>query len=92
MHACTHMCTHTHTYAHTTTTTRASKALNEGVSSSSHEKLLATVWCQQASERVHQNLNSLTAANNLKLDESVSSIAKEIIGHGGAVATHPLGL
>jgi len=80
------MRTHTHTIS------RASKALKEGAASSSHERLLTTVWCQQAFERVEHNLNSLTNTKDLKLDSSISDLAKEIIGHGGTVPVHPLGV
>ena len=69
---------------------RASKSLNEGVPSSAHERLLATVWCDQASERVKRNLKSMTASEDLKTDDAMATVAKEVIANEGAVPTHPL--
>lgn len=69
---------------------RATKSLNDGVPSAAHECLLATVWCDQASERVQRNLKSMTSSGDLKTDSSMATIAKEVISNEGAVPTHPL--
>ena len=69
---------------------RASKSLHDGVPSSSHELLLTTVWCDQASERVKRNLRSMTASEDLKTDDTMATVAKEVIANSGAVPTHPL--
>lgn len=69
---------------------RASKSLHDGVPSSSHERLLTTVWCDQASERVKRNLRSVTASDDLKTDDAMTTVAKEVIANSGAVPTHPL--
>ena len=69
---------------------RASKSLHDGVPSSSHELLLSTVWCDQASERVKRNLRSMTASEDLKTDDAMATVAKEVIANSGAVPTHPL--
>ncbi len=69
---------------------RASKSLTDGVSSSSHEKQLTEVWCDQASERVERTLKSITSSNSLKTDKSMSAIAKEVINNGSTVPVHPL--
>lgn len=69
---------------------RASKSLNDGVPSSVHEQLLTTVWCNQASERVQRNLRSMTASDDLKMDDTMATVAKEVIANEGAVPTHPL--
>lgn len=79
-------------YAMAAVLTRASRTLQQGGATAGHEKLLTKVWCEQASERVQRNLSALTASRDLKLDESLSSIAKEVIGHGGTVPEHPLGV
>lgn len=69
---------------------RASKSLHDGVPTSSHELLLTTVWCDQASERVKRNLRSMTASEDLKTDDAMATVAKEVIANAGAVPTHPL--
>ena len=69
---------------------RASKSLHDGVPSSSHELLLTTVWFDQASERVKRNLRSMTASEDLKTDDAMATVAKEVIANSGAVPTHPL--
>lgn len=70
---------------------RASRSLSQGVPSASHERALTTTYCQLAFERIQRNLGSLTAAKDLKVDSSLSGIAKEILGHGSTVPSNPLG-
>ncbi|XP_064394245.1 very long-chain specific acyl-CoA dehydrogenase, mitochondrial-like [Halichondria panicea] len=69
---------------------RASKSLSDDVSSSSHEKQLTVVWCDQASERVERLLKSITSTSSLKTDASMSAIAKEVISNRATVPVHPL--
>lgn len=48
------------------------------------------MWCDQASERVKRNLRSMTASEDLKTDDAMATVAKEVIANSGAVPTHPL--
>ena len=69
---------------------RATKSLSDDVSSSSHEKQLAVVWCDQASVRVELLLKSVTSTSSLKTDASMSAIAKDVISNRATVPVHPL--
>lgn len=69
---------------------RASKSLSEDAPSKSHERTLATVWCEQASARVQLNLRSLSSAKDLQLDGSMGTIAEQVMENGGTVPQHPL--
>ena len=69
---------------------RASKSLNEDVPSKAHELILATAWCDQASVRIQKNLKSLLDRKDLQLDNSMDSIAKDVLEHGSTVPDHPL--
>ncbi len=51
---------------------------------------MTEVWCDQASERVERTLKSITSSNSLKIDESMSAIAKEVMNNGATVPVHPL--
>ena len=69
---------------------RTSKSLSEGCPSADHEHLLATTFCQQASNRIKTNLSSLSARYDIDLDSSMADIAKATTGNGGVVSIHPL--
>lgn len=71
---------------------RASRSLSLNFPGAKHEALLTTTFCQQAYSRTKVNLASLFDSTELKVDSSMSSVAKEITKNGGVVATHPLNL
>ncbi|XP_041358344.1 very long-chain specific acyl-CoA dehydrogenase, mitochondrial-like [Gigantopelta aegis] len=70
---------------------RASRSLNENHVSAQHEKLLCTVWCDEASERIHGNLKSLSDSGSKKTFERLSQISQDIVANGNTVQRHPLG-
>ena len=69
---------------------RTTKSLNENCPSAAHESILTKTLCQQASQRVKNNLSSLISSSDLQLDTSMSAIAKEITKNGGVVSIHPI--
>ena len=69
---------------------RASKSLSEDAPTKAHERMLATVWCDQTFERIQQNLKSLTSSRDVQLDINMAKIANEVIEQGGTVPEHPL--
>ncbi|XP_017776154.1 PREDICTED: very long-chain specific acyl-CoA dehydrogenase, mitochondrial [Nicrophorus vespilloides] len=70
---------------------RASKSLNENISTAQHEKLMAEAWCLEASERVTQNLKTISSGKNLDNFTKLSTIAKTVCENGGTVQLNPLG-
>ncbi|XP_020621548.1 very long-chain specific acyl-CoA dehydrogenase, mitochondrial-like [Orbicella faveolata] len=70
---------------------RASRSLNTNIESAQHEAMIATVFCDEAFDRVRQNLGSLHDSNKLSNDTKMSRIAAEVIKNMNTVPLHPLG-
>ncbi|KAJ7354992.1 hypothetical protein OS493_028655 [Desmophyllum pertusum] len=58
---------------------RASRSLNNKIETAQHEALLTTVYCDEAFDRIRQNLDSLHDSNKLSNDTKMSRIATEVI-------------
>ncbi|KAG8232809.1 hypothetical protein J437_LFUL007963 [Ladona fulva] len=71
---------------------RASHSLSKNLPSAHHEQLLASVWCNEASERVKRNLGELTSPMHLENYSKLSLIAKNMCEAEGMVQGNPLGL
>lgn len=70
---------------------RASRSLNNKVSTAQHEAILAQVFCDEAADRIRQNLDSLHDSNKLSNDTKMARIATEVIRNMNTVPAHPLG-
>ena len=66
---------------------RASRAINQNFTTAEHERVLTSIFCREAHQRVLANLTSLTLPSRLSQDKEMSSIAKEIYEEGRVVAT-----
>jgi len=75
-------------YAMAAVTSRATRALNTGASSASHEVLLANTYCQEASQKISQNLKAL----KVNTDKKVQEIADQVFKEENYIPVHPLGL
>uniref|UniRef100_A0A8D8Q2D2 Very long-chain specific acyl-CoA dehydrogenase, mitochondrial n=1 Tax=Cacopsylla melanoneura TaxID=428564 RepID=A0A8D8Q2D2_9HEMI len=80
------------TYTMAVVLSRATRSLNKGLPSASHEQLLAQVWCYEASERVVENLAALNSGKKLDSYSKLGDIAKNMCTSGGFVQTNPLNL
>lgn len=80
------------TYTMAVVLSRATRSLNSGLSSASHEQLLAQVWCYEASERVRENLGALNSGKKLDSYSKLGEISKNICSSGGFVQENPLNL
>ncbi|XP_068685928.1 very long-chain specific acyl-CoA dehydrogenase, mitochondrial-like [Montipora foliosa] len=70
---------------------RASRSLNNKLSTAQHEALIASVFCDEAADRIRLNLNSLVDSNKLTNDTKMSRIAEDVIRNMNTVPAHPLG-
>ncbi|XP_070538054.1 very long-chain specific acyl-CoA dehydrogenase, mitochondrial-like [Ptychodera flava] len=70
---------------------RASRSLQEGQSSADHERHLCQVFCNEASDRVAENLSAVKSSTQIGNFEKLSVIAQEVVKKGGVVPEHPLG-
>ncbi|XP_022797337.1 very long-chain specific acyl-CoA dehydrogenase, mitochondrial-like [Stylophora pistillata] len=70
---------------------RASRSLNNKFDSAQHEAMITTVYCDEAFDRIRQNLGSLHDSNKLSNDTKMSRIAMDVIKNLNTVPNHPLG-
>ncbi|XP_066266753.1 very long-chain specific acyl-CoA dehydrogenase, mitochondrial-like [Branchiostoma lanceolatum] len=68
---------------------RASRSIQRGDKTADYEKMICTVFCNEASERVTSNLATATSGkNDFKL---MRDIAEEVVQKNQVVQDHPLG-
>lgn len=70
---------------------RASRSLNNKAQSAQHEAMITTVYCDEAFDRIRQNLGSLHDSNRVSNDTKMSRIAMDVIKNVNTVPNHPLG-
>ena len=66
---------------------RATRAINQNFATAEHEKVVTSVFCKEAHQRVLAHLASLTMSSQLSQDQEMSGIAKQIFEEGKVVAT-----
>ncbi|MCL4123337.1 UNVERIFIED_CONTAM: hypothetical protein GTU68_016457, partial [Idotea baltica] len=71
---------------------RATKSLNEGGPTASHEQKLARVWINEASDRVHGYLTATSSSGAIKNYSDMESISKDVCDNGGVFVSRPLGI
>jgi len=74
-------------YAMAAVTSRATRSLEKGLSSASHEVLLANTYCLEASQRINDRLKLLQGGNS---DKQLSQIADECFKEENYIPVHPL--
>merc|ERR1719275_387091 len=79
-------------YASSCVLARCTKSLNEGVESAHHEEMMTKVWCEEAYNRIINNLNELKSAERLSNYKTMSEISKNVCSKNGPVQGGPLGM
>ncbi|XP_064639189.1 very long-chain specific acyl-CoA dehydrogenase, mitochondrial-like [Lineus longissimus] len=79
-------------YAMVAVLSRASRSISEGMPTAKHEENLASVFCEEAAERVKKNLAVLSSGPHKQNFSKMSSISEEVVANGGLVQPHPLGI
>ncbi|KAK7089979.1 very long-chain specific acyl-CoA dehydrogenase, mitochondrial-like [Littorina saxatilis] len=70
---------------------RVSRSLEQNLPSAEHEKLICEVFCDEAAERIQQNLASANSRRVHKNFDTLTKISKNVVENGGAFQVHPLG-
>jgi len=79
------------TYTTAVVLSRSTRSLTSGLPSSQHELLMTQVWCNEASQRIQNNLGALSSSLHKDNFSKMSAIAKNLCEHGGFVQPNPLG-
>merc|ERR1719219_2945943 len=79
-------------YASSCVLARCTKSLNEGLESAHHEELMTKVWCDEAFNRVQDNLNIIRSQDNLDNFKKMSKISETVCERVAPVQGGPLGM
>lgn len=77
-------------YTMVATLSRATRSLNENAPSAEHEKMIAQLWCSEASGRVTRNLKALRSSESSANFGRMASISQQLVQNGAAVPEHPV--
>jgi len=77
-------------YAMSCVLSRCTKSLNEGLESAHHEELMTKVWCDEAFNRVQDNLNIIRSQDNLDNFKKMSKISETVCERVAPVQGNPL--
>jgi acyl-CoA dehydrogenase family protein 9 len=76
-------------YAMVSVVSRATRALEQGRESASHEGQLASVFCQRAHRRIRRRLRAIEQGRK-NGDMQLAEIADALLGNGSYLPTHPV--
>ena len=76
-------------YAMIAVVSRATRALEQDRPHAGHEALLAQTFCERANRQIRRNLRAIEQGRK-NGDEQLERIAKELLGGGGYLPTHPV--
>merc|ERR1719249_293622 len=77
-------------YANSCVLSRCTKSLNEGLESAHHEELMTKVWCDEAFNRVQDNLNIIRSQDNLDNFKKMSKISETVCERVAPAQGNPL--
>lgn len=70
---------------------RCTQSLNAGLASARHEELMLKTFANEASDRIHQNLNSLKDPSKLANFKNMAEISRAVCENGATLQPNPLG-
>lgn len=70
---------------------RTTKSLTESSPTAAHELTMAKIFCQEASERIEDVIQSCSSKTVLDTDKLKKVLADQIVENQGCMAKHPLG-
>jgi len=77
-------------YAMMVVLARCSRSIKKGQPSAEFETKMATVWCNEASDRIQLNLTAINSKVANENFANLADISKVMCENGGVVTTHPL--
>ncbi|CAF0909633.1 unnamed protein product [Adineta ricciae] len=78
-------------YAMAASLSRCSQSFRNQVPSAVHESNLVRIWCEEAYDRINNNINLIQSSAFLERSRLMSELAKEIVDKEATVPVHPLG-
>ncbi|XP_053675543.1 very long-chain specific acyl-CoA dehydrogenase, mitochondrial-like [Anopheles nili] len=69
---------------------RASRSVRKGLPSAQHEILMTQIWCQEASNRVHRNINRINSGAFKEHYQKLAQVARNVSERRGVAHTNPL--
>ncbi|XP_058123772.1 very long-chain specific acyl-CoA dehydrogenase, mitochondrial-like [Anopheles ziemanni] len=77
-------------YTMATVLSRATRSSKKGLPSAQHELVMAQLWCQEASNRVHRNLNRIHSTAFQNHYQRMALVARNVSERRGVAHTNPL--
>ncbi|XP_053662485.1 very long-chain specific acyl-CoA dehydrogenase, mitochondrial-like [Anopheles marshallii] len=77
-------------YSMATVLSRATRAVKANLPSAEQELLMAQIWCKEASDRVHRNINRIQSAAFQENYQRMAIVAKHISAQRGIAFTNPM--
>uniref|UniRef100_A0A182TA73 ACAD9/ACADV-like C-terminal domain-containing protein n=1 Tax=Anopheles maculatus TaxID=74869 RepID=A0A182TA73_9DIPT len=77
-------------YSMATVLSRATRAGRLNLPSAEQELLMTQIWCKEASERVHRNINRIRSDSFKENYRRMSVVAKHISSQRGIAFTNPM--
>lgn len=76
-------------YAMATTLSRASRAVRLGLPSAEQEVLMTQIWCKEANDRVHRNINRIHSGAFQENYRRMATVAKTVSERRGLAYMNP---
>jgi very long chain acyl-CoA dehydrogenase len=70
---------------------RTTKSLNESAETAQHEVLMTQIFCEEASNRIDEVIQSISNPESLKVDSLKKTLGDQLVDKDGCFAKHPLG-
>ncbi|XP_053672474.1 very long-chain specific acyl-CoA dehydrogenase, mitochondrial-like [Anopheles nili] len=77
-------------YSMATVLSRSARAIKTGLPSAEQELLMTQIWCKEASDRVHRNVNRIHSESFTANYQRMATIAKTISHRRGVLFTNPI--
>lgn len=78
-------------YAMAASLSRCSQSFQNQVPTAVHESHLVRIWCEEAHDRIEQNLNLILSPAFAARSKLMTELAREIVDKESTVPVHPLG-
>ncbi|CAF3679402.1 unnamed protein product [Rotaria socialis] len=78
-------------YSMAASLSRCTQSFSSQISSAVHESKLVQIWCEEAYERINNNINLIQSSDFIQRTRLMNELAREIVENESTVPVHPLG-
>ncbi|CAF1501731.1 unnamed protein product [Rotaria magnacalcarata] len=78
-------------YSMAASLSRCTQSFNSQNSSAVHESKLVQIWCEEAYDRIKNNINLIQSSDFIQRTRLMNELAREIVENESTVPVHPLG-